>query len=65
MAIVNVTINGQKLEAKPGQTVLEASEEAGIHIPVLCHHPSLPPQGACRLCLVEVEKQKTLQPPTR
>lgn len=62
MAIVNITINGQKLEAKPGQTVLEASEEAGIHIPVLCHHPSLAPQGACRLCLVEIEKQRVLQP---
>ncbi len=62
MAIVNITINGQKLEAKSGQTVLQASEEAGIHIPVLCHHPALAPQGACRLCLVEIEKQRTLQP---
>jgi formate dehydrogenase major subunit len=62
MAIVNITINGQKLEARSGQTVLQASEEAGIHIPVLCHHPALAPQGACRLCLVEIEKQRTLQP---
>lgn len=62
MAIVNVTINGQKLEARSGQTVLQASEDAGIRIPVLCHHPALPPQGACRLCLVEIEKQRTLQP---
>ncbi len=62
MAIVNVTINGQKLEARPGQTVLQASREAGIDIPVLCDHPALASQGACRLCLVEIERQRTLQP---
>ncbi len=62
MAIVNITVNGKKLEAKSGQTVLEAAQVGGIDIPVLCHHPALPPQGACRLCLVEIEKQRTLQP---
>jgi formate dehydrogenase major subunit len=62
MAIVNITVNGQNLEAKPGQTVLQASRDAGIEIPVLCDHPALPPEGACRLCLVEIERQRTLQP---
>jgi formate dehydrogenase major subunit len=62
MATVNITINGQKLEAKPGQSVLQASKDAGIDIPVLCDHPSLASQGACRLCLVEIERQRTLQP---
>jgi formate dehydrogenase major subunit len=62
MAIVNITINGQKLEAKPGQSVLQASKDAGIDIPVLCDHPALESQGACRLCLVEIERQRTLQP---
>ena len=62
MAIVNITINGQKLEAKPGQSVLQASRDAGIDIPVLCDHPALASQGACRLCLVEIERQRTLQP---
>ncbi len=62
MAIVNITINGRKIEAKAGQTVYEAAAEAKVEIPVLCHHPALPPEGACRVCLVEIEKQRTLQP---
>jgi formate dehydrogenase major subunit len=62
MAIVNITINGQRLEARPGQSVLQASADAGIDIPVLCDHPALTSQGACRLCLVEIERQRTLQP---
>lgn len=59
---VNVTINGQEIAAKAGQTVLEAAEEAGIDIPTLCHHPALEPYGACRMCLVEITGQRSLQP---
>jgi len=62
MNTVNITINGQKIQAKAGQTILEAATSAGIKIPVLCHHPALEPIGACRVCLVEVARQKTLQP---
>ncbi len=62
MAVVNITINGIKLQAQAGQTVYEAAAAAGIDIPVLCHHPALPPEGACRVCLVEIEKQRNLQP---
>lgn len=62
MAIVNITIDGRKIQAQAGQTVLQAAEAAGIRIPVLCHHPALPPEGACRICLVEIEKQRALQP---
>jgi len=59
---VNLTINGRSVQARAGQTVYEAAAAAGIHIPVLCHHPRLHPQGACRICLVEIEKQRALQP---
>jgi predicted molibdopterin-dependent oxidoreductase YjgC len=62
MAYLNITINGRKIQAQGGQTVLEAAAEAGIDIPVLCYHPALPPEAACRICLVEIEKQRTLQP---
>jgi formate dehydrogenase major subunit len=62
MATVNITIDGKKIAAKAGQTIFEAATEAGVDIPHLCHHPSLPPEGACRMCLVEVEKQRVLQP---
>jgi formate dehydrogenase major subunit len=62
MAIVNITINGRQIQARAGQTVLEAAQAAGIDIPTLCHHPALSPYGACRICLVEIERQRTLQP---
>ncbi|MHA1839381.1 MAG: molybdopterin-dependent oxidoreductase, partial [Candidatus Ranarchaeia archaeon] len=55
-----ITIDGKQYPFKPGQTVLEAAKENGISIPTLCYHPCLPPQSACRLCLVEVEGAKTL-----
>lgn len=57
-----ITIDGQKIQARYGQTILQAAREHGIVIPVLCDHPALPPEGACRICLVEIERQRTLQP---
>ena len=62
MAPLNITINGQEVAAETGQTVLEAATAAGIEIPTLCHHPALKPIGACRVCLVEVAGQRSLQP---
>ncbi len=62
MKTVNLTINGKKIQAQEGQTVLEAATAAGIKIPTLCHHPALVPIGACRMCLVEIARQRTLQP---
>ena len=53
--LVNITINGQKLQANHGQTVLQAARAAGITIPALCDHPHLKPEGACRVCLVELQ----------
>jgi predicted molibdopterin-dependent oxidoreductase YjgC len=55
-----ITIDGKDYEFKPGQTILEAAKDAGIHIPTLCYHPCLPAQSACRLCVVEVEKARML-----
>ena len=60
--VVNITINGRQIHARAGQTVLEAAAAAGIDIPALCYHPALPPEGACRVCLVEIKDQRTLQP---
>ncbi len=54
--MICLTIDGQEVKAKEGVTVLEAASEAGIYIPTLCYHPSLAPYGACRLCIVEIEK---------
>lgn len=60
--MVHITINGREFEVEEGLTVLQAARQAGIHIPTLCHHPALSEIGACRICLVEVEGQKALQP---
>ena len=60
--MVNLRMNGRQIRARAGQTVLEAAKAAGIDIPSLCHHPAITPHGACRICLVEIERQRTLQP---
>jgi formate dehydrogenase major subunit len=62
MAMVNLTIDGRKVSAPPGSTVLEAARLGNIDIPTLCDHPALAPIGACRMCLVEIKGQRTLQP---
>lgn len=51
-----LTINGRRLDAYEGDTVLDVAERADIHIPTLCHHPAVEPFGSCRLCMVEVTK---------
>ena len=56
--MINLTINGRKAQAKEGSTILEATRETGNDIPTLCHHEALNPYGACRVCLVEIFKEK-------
>ncbi len=60
--MVNLKIDGKEISVPEGTTVLRAAEAAGISVPVLCDHKQLTPYGACRLCLVEVEGARTLQP---
>ena len=55
MSEIHLQIDGKKVEAKEGMTVLEAAQSADIFIPTLCHHEKLEPFGACRICTVEVE----------
>jgi len=50
-----ILINGQKIEARAGQTVLEVALANGIFVPTFCWHPQLSTAGNCRMCLVEVE----------
>jgi len=53
---ISLTINGKNISCLPGTSILNAAMGSGIKIPTLCHHPHLKPAGACRLCLVEDEK---------
>ena len=56
---ITLEINGKKVEATEGMTVLEAAKSAGIDIPTLCYHEALKPYGACRLCTVEITTNGT------
>jgi predicted molibdopterin-dependent oxidoreductase YjgC len=53
--MVNLTIDGRAIQAKPGSTILEVAKENGIFIPFLCYHPALKPIGSCRICVVDVK----------
>ena len=59
---MKVTINDKTIEVPQGTTVLHAARMAGFEIPTLCDHEALLPYGGCRLCLVEVQGARTLQP---
>jgi heterodisulfide reductase subunit A len=58
--MIHLTIDDKRVDVEEGSTVLQAAEKLGIHIPTLCHHPSLVPYGACRLCLVELEGPRSM-----
>jgi NADH-quinone oxidoreductase subunit G len=60
--LVNITIDGRKIQAPKGTFILEAARTAGIQIPHYCYHPGLSVVGSCRMCLVEIEKNPKLQP---
>ena len=55
-------LNGNPVDFRPGQTILEAAEENGVVVPTLCHLKGASPTGACRVCIVEVEGARTLLP---
>lgn len=60
-AQVSATIDSIEVKVPVGTTILDAAKVAGIRIPTLCHHPDLCIAGVCRVCVVEVEGQRTLQ----
>ena len=60
--IRSLTVDGHEVRVSPGTSVLEAARMVNVTIPALCHHPALPPDGSCRLCLVEVEGRRGLHP---
>ncbi len=58
--MISLTINGQSVEVEEGSTILNAANKLGIFIPTFCHDSRLAPAGACRMCLVEVERARAL-----
>jgi NADH-quinone oxidoreductase subunit G len=61
MADVSLTVDGKKLTAPAGTLLIEACKSVGIEVPSFCYYPNLSLQGACRMCLVKVEKMPKLQ----
>ncbi|MGC8512166.1 MAG: NADH-quinone oxidoreductase subunit NuoG [Acidimicrobiales bacterium] len=61
---VTVTIDGRQVQAKAGEWIIDAADQAGVYIPRFCYHPRMKPVGMCRMCLVEVEgpRGSTLMP---
>ena len=59
--LVNLTINGQAIQAEKGALLIEVARQNGIEIPAFCYYEGLTLQAACRMCLVEVEKTPKLQ----
>ncbi|MGI6343840.1 MAG: NADH-dependent [FeFe] hydrogenase, group A6 [Bacillota bacterium] len=60
MERITLTIDGIAVEVDPGTTILEAARKVGVHIPTLCYHPALRLEGACRICVVEIEGRRGL-----
>jgi NADH-quinone oxidoreductase subunit G len=54
--MINIEIDGKRLEVENGRTVIEAAQQAGIYIPHFCYHKKLSIAANCRMCLVQVEK---------
>ncbi|MFB3895852.1 MAG: NADH-quinone oxidoreductase subunit NuoG [bacterium] len=58
---VNLTINDKPVTVPQGTTILQAAKKLGIRVPTFCYHAQMLPVGACRVCMVEVEKMGKLQ----
>jgi len=61
MADVNLTVDGKKITAPAGTLLIDACKNVGVEVPSFCYYPNLSVQGACRMCLVKIEKMPKLQ----
>lgn len=59
--MVEIIINGRKVEVEENTTILEACKKLNINIPTLCYHPDLSIKANCRICIVEIEGSKELK----
>ena len=61
---ITFTLDGQEVEAAPGETIWQVANRRGTEIPHLCYTPApgYRPDGNCRACVVEIEGERTLAP---
>ena len=60
--MANIKINGKEVEVEAGTLILDAAMDEGHDIPTFCYQADIMGMGSCRMCLIEIEGQKKLQP---
>ncbi len=60
MGAITIVLNDVEVSGFPGTTILDLARESGVYIPTLCHDPNLASVGACRICIVEDERNGAL-----
>lgn len=58
--MIKLTIDGKPVSVPEGTTIMNAAETIGVKVPRLCYHPRLSIEGACRVCVVEIEGVRNL-----
>lgn len=59
---ITLTIDGQEVTTDQGRTLLEVARDMGKEVPTICYHEATTSNAVCRICVVEVEGQRVLQP---
>ncbi len=59
---LTLTIDGKSVTVEMGATILDAAGQLGAEVPTICYHQATTSNGLCRMCVVEVEGQRLLQP---
>ena len=59
---ITLTVDGQDISVEQGKTLLEAARDNGKDIPTICFHEATTANALCRICVVEVEGMRLLQP---
>ncbi|MGZ5180777.1 MAG: molybdopterin-dependent oxidoreductase, partial [Ramlibacter sp.] len=62
LPLIDFTLDGAKVQAVQGETILQAARRVGVDIPHLCYKDGLRPDGNCRACMVEVAGERVLAP---
>ncbi|MCX6012944.1 MAG: molybdopterin-dependent oxidoreductase [Chloroflexi bacterium] len=62
MQDISITVNGLKIKGYQGETILDICRRNDIYIPTLCHLEGVSDVGACRLCVVEIDGERRINP---
>jgi formate dehydrogenase major subunit len=60
--VIDFTLNGEKISAVSGETIIQAAKRHGVDIPHLCYKEGYRPDGNCRACMVEIKGERVLAP---